>query len=201
MSKHFTSEDWIDYVRELQTPTQAARMKDHLDQCDECQKSFRLWAAVNSAAAKDLDYTPPSDAVRIARSLFEPAKPQSFGGLVAKLIFDSAHQPLTAGVRGSVSICRQLLYQYGQRFIDLRVEGHPTSKEVSLTGQIQQSIGQPESIPVALCGGQGTIQHTETNSRGEFHMTFVPEQDLHIEIDMNEKKIRVRVPEISGPGN
>ncbi len=199
--KHFTSEDWIDYVRDVQSPAMTAQMKEHLAQCDECQKSFRLWAAVNKAATKDLEYVPPSDAVRIAKSLFEPTKPQSFGNLVAKLIFDSAQQPVTVGVRGSVSICRQLLYQYGQRFIDLRVEGHPSSKEVSLTGQIQQSFGQPESIPVTLCREEGPIQQTETNPRGEFHMVFVPEEGLHLEIDMNEKKIRVRVPEISGPGN
>jgi hypothetical protein len=199
--KHFTSEDWIDYVRDLQTPAIAGQMKQHLDQCDQCQKSFRLWAAVNQAAANDLDYAPPADTVRIARSIFEPAKPQSFGGLVAKLIFDSAQQPAMAGVRGSVSICRQLLYQYGQRFIDLRVESHPNSNEVSLTGQIQESTGQPDTIPVALCGSEGAIQHTETNPRGEFHMVFVPAEGLHLEIDMNEKKIRVRVPEVTETGN
>jgi hypothetical protein len=201
MMKHFTSEDWIDYVRELQTPAVAAQMEGHLSDCDTCQKTFSLWAAANDAAAKDLDYAPPCDAARIARSMFEPTKPQSLGGLVAKLIFDSAQQPAPVGIRGSVSICRQLLYQYGQRFIDLRVESHPTSNEVSLTGQIQQSAGQPESIPVALCGGGGAIQHTETNPRGEFHMVFVPAEGLHLEIDINEKKIRVRVPEVSDPGN
>jgi hypothetical protein len=201
MMKHFTSEDWIDYVRDLQTPALAAQMKAHLSQCDECQKSFRLWTAVNQAVAKDLHFAPPSDAVRIARAQFVPAKPQSFGGLMAKLIFDSAQQPLTVGVRGSVSICRQLLYQHGQRFIDLRVETHPTTREVSLTGQIQQSTGQPEIIPVALCNGEEAIQHTETNPRGEFHMMFVPAEGLHLEIDMNEKKIRVRVPEVTESGH
>src|SRR4051812_21443060 len=103
MMKHFTSEDWIDFVRDVQSPAMTAQMKEHLAQCDACQKSFRLWSAVNKAAAKDLDYAPPSDAVRLARSLFEPAKPQSLGNLVAKLIFDSAQQPVTEGVRGSVS--------------------------------------------------------------------------------------------------
>ena len=197
MTKHFTSEEWIDYVRDLQTPATAAEMKQHLGQCDECQKSFRLWAAVNSAAAKDMTYTPPSDAARIARAQFVPVKPQSFGGLVAKLIFDSAHQPLTVGVRGAVSTCRQLMYQYGQRFIDLRVEKQPSENEVSLVGQIQESTGQPTAIPVTLFRGELALQHTQTNPRGEFHMVFVPGDDLHLEIDISEKKLRVRVPEVS----
>lgn len=197
--KHFTAENWIDYVRNVQATDVAAEMKSHLERCNECQANFRMWSAVNKAAANDSDYAPPEDALRIARSKFMPAGESggALSGWVAKLLFDSAQQPMTVGVRGSVNICRQLLYQYGHRFIDLRVEKQPARNELSLTGQIQETTGQPASIPVVLYSGHEAIQHTNTNAMGEFQMAFVPAEDLHIEIDVKEKKIRVRVPEVS----
>jgi hypothetical protein len=198
MMKHFTSEDWIDYVRNVQAPEVSARMKAHLGDCEECYASFQLWTSVTKAAADDQNYTPPSDALRIAQSQFVPAQPSRnfLGELVATLVFDTAQQPLPAGVRSSSNVCRQLLYQHGQRFIDLRVEKAPASNEVSLIGQIQESAsGKQTTIPVVLYCGERIMQETETNDMGEFHMIFSPVEDLHLELDVCEKKIRVRVPE------
>jgi hypothetical protein len=195
--KHFTSEDWIDYVRNVQPPDVSAQMKNHLEDCQNCRALFRIWAGVTKAAADDLNYSPPSDALRIAQSQFMPAPPKVglLSDLMAKLVFDTAQQPLAAGVRGASNVCRQLLYQHGQRFIDLRVEKQPTKNDVSLIGQIQEASGKLIAIPVALYCGERLIEQTETNPMGEFHMVFSPAQDLHLEIDISEKKIHVRVPE------
>jgi hypothetical protein len=115
---------------------------------------------------------------------------------MAKLVLDTAYQPLALGVRGSSNVCRQLLYQHGQRFIDLRLEKQPTKNEISLIGQIQEaSTGKATAIPVGLYCGERMIEQTETNPMGEFHMVFSPVEDLHLEIDVSEKKIHVRVPE------
>jgi hypothetical protein len=202
MMKHFTSEDWIDYVRNVQTAEMSARMKDHLEYCEECLASYQLWAGAASAASKDLKYAPPSHALRIAQSQFEPSRPSGslLGDFVAQLVFDTAQQPLTAGLRSESSTCRQLLYQHGQRFIDLRVEKQPTKNEISLIGQVQESSGKLMAIPVALYCDQKLIQQTETNLMGEFHMVFSPAGDLHLEIDINEKKIHVRVPGLAAAG-
>jgi hypothetical protein len=203
MMKHFTSEDWIDYARNVQTADVSARMKEHLESCDECRESFQLWANVNKTAAEDLNYAPPSDALRIAQSQFVPFQPAGsfLGELMANLVFDTAQQPLPAGVRSSSNVCRQLLYQHGQRFIDLRVEKAPNSEEVSLIGQIQESTsGKQTTIPVVLCCGERIMQQTETNDMGEFHMVFSPVENLHLELDISEKKIRVRVPEFPDVG-
>jgi len=203
MMKHFTSEDWIDYVRNVQTADVSARMKEHLEACEECRASFQLWAGVTKAGADNLNYAPPSDALRIAKSQFVPPQPAGslLGELMALLVFDTAQQPLTSGMRNSSSVCRQLLYQHGQRFIDLRVEKAPTSDEVSLIGQIQDSTsGKQTTIPVVLYCGDRMMQQTETNDMGEFHMVFSPVGDLHLELDINEKKIRVRVPEFPDVG-
>jgi hypothetical protein len=203
MMKHFTSEDWIDYVRNVQTADVSAQMKEHLEKCEECHASFQLWASVTKAAAEDLNYSPPSDALRIAKSQFVPSQPsRSFlGELMANLVFDTAQQPLPAGVRSASNVCRQLLYQHGQRFIDLRVEKAPSSEEVSLIGQIQESTsGKQTAIPVVLRCGERIMQQTETNDMGEFHMVFSPLGDLHLELDICEKKIRVRVPEFPDVG-
>jgi hypothetical protein len=203
MMKHFTSEDWIDYVRNVQTVDMSARMKNHIEGCEECRASSHLWASVAKAAENDLEYAPPSQALRIAKSQFVPSRSSGslLGDLVAQLVFDTAQQPLTAGVRSSSSVCRQLLYQHGQRFIDLRVEKAPASDEVSLIGQIQESTsGKLMKIPVVLCCGERMMQQTETNDMGEFHMVFVPVEDLHLELDIYEKKIRVRVPEFPDVG-
>jgi hypothetical protein len=203
MMKHFTAEDWIDYVRNVQTPDVSARMKEHLESCEECRASFQLWANITKAAANDLNYAPPSDALRIAQSQFVPSQPAGsfLGELMANLVFDTAQQPLPAGVRSSSNVCRQLLYQHGQRFIDLRVEKAPTSDEVSLIGQIQESTsGKQTTIPVVLCCGEQIMQKTETNDMGEFHMVFSPVENLHLELDISDKKIRVRVPEFPDVG-
>jgi hypothetical protein len=178
-------------------------MKEHLESCEECRASFQLWSSVTKAAADDLNYAPPSNALRIAQSRFVPSQPVGsfLGELMANLVFDTAQQPLTAGVRSSSNVCRQLLYQHGQRFIDLRVEKAPTTDEVSLIGQIQESTsGKQTTIPVVLCCGEQVLQKTVTNDMGEFHMVFSPVEDLHLELDICEKKIRVRVPEFPGVG-
>ena len=197
--KHFSTDEWIDYVRELQSPEMATKMKEHLTNCGECLASYRLWAEVSKAASNELDYAPPAHAIRITRSQFagSQAPANDWKGIVAKLMFDSLRQPITAGARGSVSTCRQLLYQCGQRFIDLRIEKQPTKIELSLVGQIQEPAGQLSGIPVALYRGDKLMQAIETNTQGEFHMLYSPSADLYLEIDINEKRFRVQVPQVT----
>lgn len=196
--KHYTSEEWVDFVRNVLEPNVAAAMKAHLDDCGKCQAAYRLWNDVSASASKDSLYAPPNSAVRMAKSLFTPAEPAGdVLDSVLKLVFDSAREPLPMGVRGSASVCRQLLYQYGQRFIDLRVEQQPAHREVSLIGQIQESTVRNTAISVDLYCGERLIQHAETNTQGEFHMVFPPTDGLHLEIAVNEKKFRVRVPEVT----
>jgi hypothetical protein len=202
--KHFNADEWIDYVRKVQTPDAGKKMENHLASCEECLASFRFWSEVTSTAVNDLSYAPPEDALRIAKAQFsEVARPRvPWHEALAKLVFDSSTQPLAHGMRSSGSICRQVLYQHGERFLDLRIEKLPEKSQISLIGQIQESAAQPiDSVLVVLHSEGKVLQQTETNSMGEFHLVFAPSNDLYLEIDREGKSMWVRVPLVSEIGS
>ena len=49
--KHFSEEDWADFVRELVAPEMSMTMQQHInDGCNQCSATLRLWQSVLSVA-------------------------------------------------------------------------------------------------------------------------------------------------------
>ena len=50
--KHFSEEDWADFVRDLVAPEMRMTMQQHINEgCNQCEATLRLWQKPNLACA------------------------------------------------------------------------------------------------------------------------------------------------------
>ncbi len=69
--KHFTTEEWIDFVNQVSSPKQQESMKKHLGTgCKRCAEAVATWRKVHNTAAMEASYQPPAADVRIAKAAF-----------------------------------------------------------------------------------------------------------------------------------
>ena len=200
--KHFSITEWADFVRDVATEEQNAQMQKHLDEgCSGCRETVHMWKSVTACARQEVSHEPPSSSLRIAKSYFAPfklASKQATGVEIARLTFDSFARRAQAGFRGADPLARQLMYQFDDVFIDLRMEPRPATNQVGLVGQIadpRQTSGSVEGVIVSLLRGDETLLHTSTNQFGEFHFSFLPSDLLQLLVRLKETTIVVSLPD------
>jgi hypothetical protein len=185
--KHFSEGQWADFVRNLVLPRAKVDMQQHIHNgCDKCGDTLQLWQSVFAIATGEVAFTPPSDVVRVVKSQFAVMLPDPTRGL--RLLFDSNLQPVTAGIRGSVS-ARQFLYETDDYYIDLRLEPRRPADRACLVGQILTRRGtqQPaEGFAVCVQKGKLPIAETNANQFGEFQLEFDGASDLWVSISRSE---------------
>ena len=188
--KHFSEEDWADFVRDLVAPKVRMTMQQHIDDgCNQCEATLRLWQSVLSIARAESVVTPPTDTVRVVKSQFVAPVAKAKPGL--RLLFDSDLQPVTAGVRGSVS-ARQFLYETDDHYIDLRLEPRRGSDRACVVGQVlnRKKAGRAaQKVPVRLLEGKLHRAATATNQHGEFQIEFDPGHNLCLAIGHEQEEI------------
>ncbi len=151
-------------------------------------------------AAKEQEYTPPPQAVRLAEAQFAAAKiAASSTPSLASLIFDSFARPLPAGIRSGAPMARQLVYEAEGLTIDLRIDKHANSKALSIVGQVLDARTlrlASEAVSVALLNRQGEpLQRTATSHFGEFHMEVAAETEMQLAIEVAEgRSVRIPLP-------
>ncbi len=123
---HFPPGDWIDLVRGVLPAARGVLMQTHLSQgCGECLRSSEMWGLVVSWSAREANYRPPDDAVRLIKAAYVPAQPERWLAEIARfarLIFDKFKQPQAAMVRASMPSSRLLLHEAEPFTIDLRLD-------------------------------------------------------------------------------
>src|SRR5258707_2930325 len=101
--KHFSSEEWIDFVNGGLPTQQSQPMQRHLETgCQRCSKLFETWNLVSQTAKREADYEVPESALRHVQNAFDIAaepKGESRPFEIPRLVFDSLWQPALAGVR------------------------------------------------------------------------------------------------------
>src|SRR5690348_12846919 len=136
---HFALGDWVDFVRGLKLPSDAALMQGHLDAgCLRCSKVVRMWQDLVVFGSREKLYSPPEWALRSLQGcygLLKPGRRRARAATVGRLIFDSLLEPISVGVRSSQLSARQLVYSAGDVLIDLRLE--PRLGRVYAVGQAQ----------------------------------------------------------------
>jgi hypothetical protein len=201
--KHFSIDDWIDFARQVEGRGQKAEMQQHLnDGCSKCQKIVETWRHVMDIAKVQNAFEPPAWAVEAVNSSFTLRKvvPMTAGKLeLARLLFDSALQPLTVGVRGSSPVVRQLLYKSGSVCIDMRMQPKPGSDSVVIMGQLLDSA-KPDhgvsGIPVSLLCQGDTVSRGKTNEVGEFDFGITALDHLQLVFGIGDSRtIVVPVPD------
>src|SRR5712672_1469055 len=101
--KHFTSEEWNDFVNQMTAHKKQEAMRKHLGSgCKGCQEKFALWQKVRGTAAFEANYQPPADAVRVVKAAYASARiagQEEEAKSLVEVLFDSFLQPEVAGAR------------------------------------------------------------------------------------------------------
>lgn len=176
-TKHFSNEEWADFVRHTMPAERRKLMEQHLGEgCRKCRKHLQLWDDVSAWAGAERSYAPPDSAVRTVKGLFalhKPSKLMPRALQAARLIFDSFRQPLPAGVRAGMRPTRQVLYKAGRYWVDMRLEKRSGTDRLSLIGQVLDASSPKKGLcdlPIFLLSGSHELARTATNRFGEFHM-------------------------------
>ncbi len=177
--RHFSSTEWVDFVRNVVVAEQRVPMQEHLDRgCADCHKIVRIWATMAEFARREIFFEPPDSAVRIAESYFFPlqlALKEKSNVRLLRHVFDSFNFGALAGIRSAGAAPRQLMYDLDGVVIDLRVEPTSNSKRMMLAGQVMDARlteGNLEEIPVVFFGKDSMTLQTTTNRFGEFSFSF-----------------------------
>jgi hypothetical protein len=201
--EHFSTQDWVDFVRGSANPATMREMKQHLDEtCPECNKNALLWGGVMKQMRRSKRTEPPQSLLRSVKAGLGLRKVVEFpsGKLdLAILQFDSERQPLAAGMRSSQSSARQLLYRSGSLCIDMRMQPTPGSESIVLIGQLLDSMRPGHGlagVPVSLLSKEGIISSKQTTEAGEFDFGVEHPRDIQLVFRMGERRtIVVPVPE------
>ncbi len=187
--KHFTTEEWIDFVNQMAPHKKQETMRKHLEGgCKGCQEKFALWQKVRSTAVSEANYQPPADAVRLAKAAYASASiagQEEGAKSLVEVLFDSFLQPEVAGVRSRATGGRQMLYRADSFQIDLQIEPKPGSNHVIVTGQMMD-VSTPEivsrGVQIKLSNFRENVIHTVTNEFGEFCCEMDNSGDLELSV-------------------
>jgi hypothetical protein len=209
--KHFTTEEWIDYVNQMSSRTQLEAMKKHLNAgCKRCAEIVALWQKVHNTAALEAAYQPPAGDVRIAKAAFATARQAGHRkgkSSFVEVLFDSFLQPMVAGARSTGLGARQMLYRADPYQIDIQIEAKPEGNRLTVTGQLLD-ISSPgvvgREVKVTLSNHRGNAVHTVTNEFGEFRGEIENTGDLELSFPgQGEKSIMISLRNALGnlPGS
>src|ERR1700733_2301397 len=193
---HYSSQNWIDYARNLVSPQDAAAMTNHLKSgCESCAKEKATGSKLAAFAKTEAEYEPPANIVNMAKALVQAPKLEKALRLreIAELVFDSLLTPQLAGVPSVAGLgSRQLLYRAGEVMIDVRFEASDESERFALTGQVFRNQGSKVGmtrIPISLISGKNELARTSTNQFGEFYLEHdSADKNLQVSLEVNSEK-------------
>jgi hypothetical protein len=186
--KHFTTEEWIDFVNRAVSPKELEVMEKHLKEgCKRCQETVSMWQRVQKSAAAEGNYQPPADTVRVVKAAFVAAglkgqRKESRSRI--SVLFDSYLQPVVEGARSATTDSpRQMLYRADPFQIDLQIEAKPGSNDLMVTGQLLD-LSNPgiagKDVNITLSNLRGHVVHAVSNQNGEFICEIKNSGDLQI---------------------
>jgi len=187
--KHFSTEEWVDFVNKVIASNQRDAMQKHLATgCKRCSETVSLWQKVSKSAAAEVSYQPPADTVRLAKAAFATAgmaQAQEGSRGPIEVLFDSFLQPAVAGSRSVVIGTRQMLYRADPYQIDIQIEPKLGSNRLVITGQLLD-LSHPgvigRDIQVTLSNLRGNTVIAATNLFGEFSGEIENSGDLELSI-------------------
>lgn len=187
--KHFSTEEWIDFVNHVVTSGQQEAMQKHLASgCKSCKDTVSLWQKVSNSAAAEASYQPSTDAVRLAKASYLTTRlntPQKDSRSLVEVLFDSFRQPALAGARSVVIGTRQMLFRADPYQIDIQIEPKPGGSRIVITGQMLD-LSHPgilgRDIQVTISNNRGNSVVVATNQFGEFSGELENSGDLELSI-------------------
>jgi len=187
--KHFSTEEWVDFVNQVIASNQREAMQKHLATgCKRCMETVSLWQKISKTAAAEASYQPSADTVRLAKASYLTTRlntMQKEPRNLIEVLFDSFLQPAVAGARSVVIGTRQMLYRADPYQIDIQIEPKPGSNRLVITGQLLD-LSHPgiigRDIQVTLSNRRGNTVLAPTNQFGEFSGEIENSGDLELSI-------------------
>jgi hypothetical protein len=188
--KHFSTEEWVDFVNQVITAAKRDTMQQHLADCAACTQTVALWQKVHNQAIAERGYQPNLNAIQQAKAVFATsgfakAPQQKSTGNAIELLFDSFLQPALAGARSLVIGTRQMLYRADPYQIDIQIEPKPGTNRLLVTGQLLEigsAVLTATGIRVTLSNHRGNSVVVTTNEFGEFSAELENSGDLELSI-------------------
>jgi hypothetical protein len=185
--KHFTTEQWIDFVNEVVSPDAKRDMQKHLAQgCEACDRELSVWQKVLNAAKAEGGYEPPAEALRMAKAVFASSiltSRRKEACTWANVVFDSFLQPAVEGARSAAAGSRQMLYRADPYQIDVQIEMGADRRTLVITGQVLD-LRQPglsgRGVLVVVSNLRGQVVRTTTNQFGEFRSEIPDSGNLEL---------------------
>jgi len=195
--KHFDNWQWADFVRGLGDTSTRSMMSSHLTGCASCRKTADRLSAVAVEARADAECAPPVPVLRTAQAIFAVNRPEkvSLVRLVAQLVYDSAREPLAAGLRSQDRLSRRALYEAGDYHVDLQLERQPASGLITLVGQLaaRRQATTITDVPVWLMERDSLVENTTCNAFGEFQLEYEPRRNLRLFLPLREAGKRMEI--------
>jgi hypothetical protein len=202
--KHLTTEEGIDLVNQVLSPSQRLALERHLEcGCERCMKTISRWRRIRRMAAAEASHQPPNEAVRIAKAAFAGspwARVRKVSGVI-EILFDSFLQPALEGVRSAGAGTRRMLYRADPFQVDLQIEAQGGGSVV-VTGQLLD-LRDPEvvgsHVPLMLSNLRGRVIRATTNQYGEFREEIEGTGDLELVFHgANDKPITISLHDVLG---
>jgi hypothetical protein len=202
--KHLTTEEGIDLVNQVLSPSQRLELERHLEcGCERCMKTISRWRRIRRMAAAEASHQPPNDTVRIAQAAFAGspwARVRKVSGVI-EVLFDSFLQPAMEGVRSAGAGTRRMLYRADPFQVDLQIEAQGGGS-VLVTGQLLD-LRDPEvvgsHVPLMLSNLRGRVIRATTNQYGEFREEIEGTGDLELVFHgANDKPITISLHDVLG---
>jgi hypothetical protein len=204
---HYDVGEWADFVRNLLSGARHSEMDQHLASgCTECNGNVAFLRRVAGTAETDRSYENPSAGLAgAARQVFAGARQSreytgwmaALESLAAHLTFDSAAELHPVGARGDRPASRQLMYQAGDYWLDLRLDRERNSMRVILVGQVanqKDPLLLMARLPVFVMAGKKIVSETASNEFGEFSLEFLPRQNLRLCVQVTQAGVQLEVP-------
>jgi hypothetical protein len=204
--KHFSEQVWTDFVRGIGPSKKNAEIEAHMASgCADCVAAAGMWKNVYSIASHEPSFTPPDHAVRMVKLEFATGQsPRLSRWTMARLVFDSMSQPLTAGVRSGASEMRQVAFEAEGTMVDLVLDTRPQSGTISLVGQVVDKGGAkiaPRQVAVIVWTETGQpLAETAANEFGEFQLEFAAQDRLRLSVEIaGQKPIHIPPTNLNSP--
>jgi hypothetical protein len=203
--KHFSDEDWMDFIRGVMSPLRLKVLEDHLrSECPECSRLRRFWENVRDLAQRNLQNEAPSHLMDAEEAIFKSWRRVVLAPQAKRAypIYDSLLVPLPAGVRATASASRRVVHRWHDWTVDLRIDAEP-SERLTLIGQIIRAGWLPEQESksgVLLMSRENLLQETGMNQFGEFQFTVQRAPELTIVIELpRQQSIAIALPPADQP--
>ena len=197
MSKeHFEIGAWIDFVRGISPPALCEQMRTHLTSgCVTCSELAAYLERVWTAGRRSEDNVPEAWVMK-ATAIFDD---QTLGA-IRFLPIHTAHpafnsfKTIEVGVRTRSRKIGHLIFETDDCTVNLRLEPHGDSRELSIVGQVTAKEVSREfstPIPIYMFRKNKLIAKTSSNEFGEFQFKGVLRLPLSISFPFEGYRVDV----------